>query len=45
MASLPANLPVERSSRILLAVNMKTAAALGLSIPQAILLRADQVID
>jgi putative ABC transport system substrate-binding protein len=41
----PADLPVERPSRILLAVNMKTAAALGVTIPQVILLRADQVIE
>jgi putative ABC transport system substrate-binding protein len=41
----PADLPVERPSRILLAVNMKTAAALGVIIPQVILLRADQVIE
>jgi len=38
-------LPVERPARILLAVNLKTAAALGVSVPQAILLRADQVIE
>ena len=41
----PANLPVERPARILLAVNMKTAATLGIAIPQVILLRADQVIE
>jgi putative ABC transport system substrate-binding protein len=41
----PADLPVERPSRILLAVNMKTAAALGLTIPQVVLLRAVQVIE
>jgi putative ABC transport system substrate-binding protein len=41
----PADLPVERPSRILLAVNLKTAAALGVIIPQVILLRADQVIE
>jgi putative ABC transport system substrate-binding protein len=41
----PADLPVERPQRILLAVNMKTAATLGVTIPQVILLRADQVIE
>jgi putative ABC transport system substrate-binding protein len=41
----PADLPVERPSRILLAVNMKTAAALGVTIPKVLLLRADQVIE
>ncbi len=41
----PADLPVERPARILLAVNMKTAATLGVTIPQVILLRADLVIE
>ena len=41
----PADLPVERPARILLAVNLKTAATLGVIIPQVILLRADQVIE
>jgi putative tryptophan/tyrosine transport system substrate-binding protein len=41
----PADLPVERPTRILLAVNMKTAATLGVTIPQVVLLRADQVIE
>jgi putative ABC transport system substrate-binding protein len=41
----PADLPVERPTRILLALNMKTAATLGVTIPQVVLLRADQVIE
>jgi putative ABC transport system substrate-binding protein len=41
----PADLPVERPTRILLAVNMKTANALGVTIPKVVLLRADQVIE
>jgi putative ABC transport system substrate-binding protein len=40
----PRNLPVESLSRVGLAVNLKTARELGLTIPQAVLLRADEVI-
>jgi len=39
------DLPVERPSRFELAVNMKTAKTLGLTIPSSILLRADQIIE
>ncbi len=41
----PGDIPIERPSKFLLIVNLKTAKTLGLMIPQTLLLRADQVIQ
>ena len=42
---MPSELPVQMPTKYVMAVNAKTAKALGLTIPQSILLRADQVIE
>jgi len=41
----PSDIPVERPTRFNLVVNLKTARALGLTVPQSVLFRADEIVQ